>query len=135
VKNSAEEIKKTYQTDTIVLAKRSFEKNGIKTFFIPVFPNAALRKEIAKNGNKEANIEYKQYFNNVGIFWILNGLQLVIAILSKLFIGGNNLLLGMSIFTTLILIIISIIFLRKAKCRLSNSIWYYNKNVLFNKPS
>jgi hypothetical protein len=135
VKNSAEEIKKTYKRDTIVLAKRGFEKNGIKTFFIPVFPNAALRKEIAKNGGKEANIEYKQYFNNVGIFWSLNGLQLVIAILSKLFIGSNYILLAISFFTTLILIIASIIFLRKVNCRLTNSIWHYNKNILFNKPS
>jgi hypothetical protein len=135
VNKCTEEIKKTYQTDTIILAKRSFEKNGIKSFFIPVFPKAALRKEIAKNGGKEANIEYKQYLKNVGIFWILNGLQLVMAILSKLFIGSNNIFLAISLFTTLILIIVSIIFLRKVKCRLINSIWHYNKNVLFNKPS
>jgi hypothetical protein len=128
-------MKKTYQTDTIVLAKKSFEKNGIKTFFIPIFPKAILKQEIAKNGGKEANMEYKQYLKTVGNYWILNGLQLVIAILSSLLIGPNRLLLCISILATLILIISSFILLRKLKHRLAYSVWLHNKNVLSNNPA
>jgi hypothetical protein len=128
-------MKKTYEIDTIVLKRGSYEKSGVKTTFYPAFPKGILRKEIEKNGGKEAIIEYKKYLKNVGFFWILNGLQLVIAILSNLFIGSNRLLLGISIFATLTLIITSIIFLQKAKRHLADSIWHYNKYVLFNNPS
>jgi hypothetical protein len=131
----SDETKKTYETDTIVLARKSYEKNGVKTSFYPVFPKGVLRQEIAKNGGKEANIEYRQYLKNVRIFWILNGLQLVIAILSSLVIGSNRLLLGISFLATFILIISSIIVLQRTKRSLAYSIQYYNKNVLSNKTS
>jgi hypothetical protein len=132
---SSDEIKKTYETDTIVLAQKSYEKNGVKTSFYPVFPKDVLRQEIAKNGGKEANIEYKKYLKTVSNFWILNGLQLVIAILSSLVIGSNRLLLGISFLATFTLIISSIIVLQRLKRRLAYSIQLYNKNVLSNKPS
>jgi hypothetical protein len=133
--NSSEEVKNTYETDTIVFKQRSYEKSGVKTVFYPAFPKVVLKQEIEKNGGKEAIIEYKQYLKRVGFFWILNGLQLVIAILSNLFIGSNRLFLGISTFATLILIITSIIFLQKAKRHLADSIWHYNKYVFFNNPS
>jgi hypothetical protein len=132
---SSDEMKKTYETGTIVLAQKSYERNGVKTSFYPVFPKGFLRQEIAKNGGKEANIEYKQYLKNVRNFWILNGLQLVIAILSSLVIGSNRLLLGISFLATFILIISSIIVLQRLKRRLAYAILHYNKNVMSNKPS
>jgi hypothetical protein len=131
---SSEEMKKTYEKDTIILAQKSYEKNGVKTSFYPVFPKGFLRQEIAKNGGKEANIEYK-HLKNVRNFWILNGLQLVIAILSSLVIGSNRLLLGISFLATFILIISSIIVLQRLKRRLAYAILHYNKNVMSNKPS
>jgi hypothetical protein len=126
---------KIVQTNTIVLVKRSFEKNGSKTFFISIFPKAILKQEIAKYGGEAAKREYKQYLKTVGNYWILNGLQLVIAILSSLLIGSNRLMVCISILATLILIIWSIILLQKLKHHLAYSVWLTNKNVLLNNPS
>jgi hypothetical protein len=130
---STKEIKMTHKKNSIVLTKKSYIKNGIETFFIPIFPKTILKQEIAKNGDKDANIEYKLYIKNVSHFWILNGLQLVIAIVSSL-LGPNRLLLFISVLTTLILIISSIFSLRKLKRHLAYSISHYNKNVLSNNP-
>jgi Family of unknown function (DUF6010) len=129
------QVNYSFGADTIVLAQKNYEKNGVKTAFNPVFPKGVLRKEIAKNGGKEANIEYKQYLKTVGNFWILNGLQLVIAILSLFVIDSNSLFLVSSLLATLILIVGSLILLRKLKRRLAYAIRNYNKNVLSNKPS
>jgi hypothetical protein len=137
VKYSYEELKKTYETETIVLTQNGYEKNGAMMPFNPVFPNAALRQEIEKNGGKEANIQYKHYLKTLGDYWIVAALGFILAI-SPLFAVGKiaiGTLLGISLLGSLVLTVGSIFLAKKLYRHLAYAVWHHNKNVLLNKPS
>jgi hypothetical protein len=134
VKYSYEEIKKTYETETIILLQNSYEQNGRLNSVTPLIPGGKLRREIEANGGVEANAHYKQYINILKNYWLLTlaGLAAFIALLSSsaIITGGVSLLftIGLVLWTT------SVILLgQKAYRYLARAVWYYNWHVLFKK--
>jgi hypothetical protein len=117
-------------TNIIYFTNNKCNFNGTASNIYPIFPKSFLENILMNNGGKKAKIKYNLYLKNVRIFWIINGIQFLIAILSMLFIKSNILLLVISFLATLILIISSIIILKKLKLHLANAIWYYNENVM-----
>jgi hypothetical protein len=132
IKYSYEDLKKTYETETIVLTQGFYEKNGMATPFKILSPSKLLKQDIEKNGGVEAKIQYKHYQETVGRYWLtyilgLLGIVFLAIILFKTmtavaiiayFVGAFSLLVYLGRLA------------KKLMRHLSYAIWYYNKNVL-----
>ena len=143
VKYSSEEIKKTYEKETLVLTQNGYEKNGEPIHFNPVVPNQSLAMEIEKNGGKEAKIEYNKYRKTVVDYWLVSGLGFILAITPLIIVSNManiassslGLLLGISLLGSLVLSLGAMFLARKLYRHLAYAVWHHNKNVLLGKPS